>query len=39
MTRKEFKGGEEGALTWRTLAEGWRYALQRKDLLGTISSI
>ncbi|HEY3444377.1 MAG TPA: MFS transporter [Paludibaculum sp.] len=35
MARKEFKGGEEGALTWHTLAEGWRYALQRKDLLGT----
>ncbi|QOY86473.1 MFS transporter [Paludibaculum fermentans] len=35
MTRKEFRGGEEGALTWHTLAEGWRYALQRKDLLGT----
>jgi MFS family permease len=35
MQQREFKGGEEGGLTWRTLAEGWRYALQRKDLLGT----
>ena len=35
MSRKEFRGGEEGALNWHTLAEGWRYALQRKDLLGT----
>ncbi len=35
MKRKEFHGGEEGAMNWHTLAEGWRYALQRKDLLGT----
>ncbi|MBI2687602.1 MAG: MFS transporter [Acidobacteria bacterium] len=35
MHRKEFTGGEEGGLTWHTLSEGWRYALQRKDLLGT----
>lgn len=35
MQRKEFLGGETGAITWHTLAEGWRYALQRRDLLGT----
>jgi Transmembrane secretion effector len=35
MRRKEFKGGEEGGLSWHALAEGWRYALQRRDLLGT----
>jgi len=35
MGRKEFHGGEEGAISWHTLSEGWRYALQRKDLLGT----
>jgi hypothetical protein len=35
MRRKEFKGGDEGALSWHALAEGWRYALQRKDLPGT----
>jgi MFS family permease len=35
MQRKQFHGGEEGAINWHTLAEGWRYALQRKDLLGT----
>jgi hypothetical protein len=31
MRRKEFKGG----VFWQILAEGWRYALQRRDLLGT----
>jgi MFS family permease len=35
MRRKEFKGGEEGGLSWHVLGEGWRYALQRRDLLGT----
>jgi hypothetical protein len=35
MRQKEFKGEEEGALSRHALAEGWRYALQRKDLLGT----
>jgi MFS family permease len=35
MRQKEFRGGEEGGLSWHALAEGWRYALQRKDLLGT----
>jgi hypothetical protein len=24
MPRKQFKGGEEGGLSWRALAEGWR---------------
>ncbi|MFN7926134.1 MAG: MFS transporter [Bryobacteraceae bacterium] len=27
--------GEDGAITWHTLIEGWRYALSRRDLLGT----
>jgi MFS family permease len=35
MRRKEFSGGEEGRLSWHALAEGWRYALKRRDLLGT----
>lgn len=35
MRQKEFRGGEEGGLSWRALAEGWRYASQRRDLLGT----
>ena len=35
MRRKEFTGGEEGGLSWRALSEGWRYASQRRDLLGT----
>ena len=35
MRQKVFQSGEEGAITWHTLAEGWRYALERKDLLGT----
>jgi len=35
MSRKEFKGGEEGILNWHSLSAGWRYALERKDLLGT----
>jgi MFS family permease len=35
MEQKVFKGGEDGAMNWHTLVEGWRYALQRKDLLGT----
>jgi MFS family permease len=35
MSQKEFKGGDEGSLSWHALAEGWRYALQRRDLLGT----
>jgi len=35
MRRKVFKGGEEDSINWHTLAEGWRYAWQRKDLLGT----
>jgi MFS family permease len=28
-------GGEEGALSWAALTEGWRYAWSRRDLLGT----
>jgi len=35
MRQKEFRGGDEGALSRHALAEGWRYALQRRDLLGT----
>jgi MFS family permease len=35
MRQKNFKGGEEGGLSWISLSEGWRYALQRRDLLGT----
>jgi len=35
MSRKEFKGGEEETLNWHSFSEGWRYALERKDLLGT----
>lgn len=35
MQRTSFHGGEEGGITWHTLVEGWHYALQRKDLLGT----
>jgi MFS family permease len=35
MRQKVFQSGEEGAITWHTLAEGWHYALERKDLLGT----
>ena len=35
MRRKDFRGGEEGGLSLHALAEGWRYALKRKDLLGT----
>jgi MFS family permease len=35
MRQKEFRGGEEGGLSWHALAEGWRYAWQRRDLLGT----
>jgi len=35
MRQKEFQGGEEGGLSWHALGEGWRYALQRRDLLGT----
>lgn len=35
MHRATFHGGEEGGITWHTLVEGWRYALERKDLLGT----
>lgn len=35
MKQKVFQSGEEGAITWHTLAEGWHYALERKDLLGT----
>ena len=35
MRRSSFRGGEEGGITWHSLVEGWRYALERKDLLGT----
>ena len=35
MRQKQFKGGDEGGLSWHALVEGWRYALQRRDLLGT----
>jgi MFS family permease len=35
MSQKEFTSGEEGGLSWHTLAEGWRFAFARKDLLGT----
>src|SRR5436305_12112243 len=35
MRQKEFIGGEKGGLSWHTLSEGWRYALRRRDLLGT----
>jgi MFS family permease len=35
MRQKEFKAGIEGGISWHALGEGWRYALQRKDLLGT----
>jgi len=35
MRQKKFTGGEEAGLSWHALSEGWRYALQRKDLLGT----
>lgn len=35
LRRREFRGGEEGGITWHGLLEGWRYALERKDLLGT----
>jgi MFS family permease len=35
MGRKEFTGGEVDGLKWRTLVEGWQYAFERKDLLGT----
>lgn len=35
MRQKEFTAGEKGELSWYTLTEGWRYALQRRDLLGT----
>ena len=35
MGQKEFKGGEASGLSWQALAEGWQYALQRRDLLGT----
>ncbi len=35
MRQKVFRGGDEDAITWHALAEGWRYAMQRKDLLGT----
>ena len=35
MRQKEFRGGDVGGITWHALSEGWRYALKRKDLLGT----
>ena len=35
MSRKEFREGEQTGLSLHSLAEGWRYALQRRDLLGT----
>ncbi len=35
LRQKEFEAGNEGGLSWNMLAEGWRYALHRKDLLGT----
>jgi MFS family permease len=35
LRQKDFKAGNEGGLSWNMLAEGWRYALQRRDLLGT----
>ena len=35
MRQKKFTAGEKGELSWHTLSEGWRYALQRRDLLGT----
>ncbi|MFL6350453.1 MAG: MFS transporter [Bryobacteraceae bacterium] len=35
MRQKEFKAGEGVGLSWHALSEGWRYALQRRDLLGT----
>ena len=35
LNRKDFRGGESGDITWHALAEGWHYALERRDLLGT----
>ncbi|MGI9074085.1 MAG: MFS transporter [Bryobacteraceae bacterium] len=35
MRQKEFTAGERQGLSWLALSEGWRYALQRRDLLGT----
>lgn len=35
LRQKDFKAGNEGGLSWNMLAEGWHYALQRRDLLGT----
>lgn len=35
LRRKHFHGGEEGGISWHGLLEGWHYALERKDLLGT----
>jgi MFS family permease len=35
MRQKAFTGGENGEFSWNTLVEGWRYALRRRDLLGT----
>ena len=35
MRRRRFDGGEVGSIRWQTLVAGWRYALERRDLLGT----
>jgi len=38
MSRKEFKGDEEGTLNGHSLSEGWRYAFERKTILGNLSA-
>jgi len=35
LEKKSFRSGDEGGISWHALAEGWRYALSRRDLLGT----
>lgn len=35
MRQRRFEGGELDRMSWHTLVAGWRYALERRDLLGT----